>query len=75
SDTMDIYFNTAKENKSADIGGSIEKIVARGNVKIVRGENISYSQEATYSAADQKVVLTGRPKLVIYSTEGLHASP
>ena len=48
---------------------SINKIIASGNVKIVRGENISYSQEAIYTALDKKVVLSGHPKLVFYSTE------
>ena len=40
-------------------------IVADGNVKIIRGENITYSDRATYIDADKKVVLTGKPKLVI----------
>lgn len=42
-----------------------------GNVKIVKGENISYSEEAVYSAADKKMTLTGRPRLVIYSEDKL----
>jgi hypothetical protein len=48
--------------------------VAEGNVKIVRGENVSYSEEAVYTAADRKITLLGRPKLIIYSTEGMNAS-
>ncbi|MFC1704512.1 LPS export ABC transporter periplasmic protein LptC [Candidatus Omnitrophota bacterium] len=47
----------------------MDKIIARGNVEIHRGENTSHSQEAVYTAADKKVVLSGRPKLVFY-TEG-----
>ncbi|MCM8762793.1 MAG: LPS export ABC transporter periplasmic protein LptC [Candidatus Omnitrophica bacterium] len=74
SDVMDVYFNPAKDEKSKGMAG-IDKIVAKGNVKIVRGENTSYSQEATYLAKDKKIILTGKPKLVIYSTEGLNASP
>jgi LPS export ABC transporter protein LptC len=63
----------AKEGKEPDIMGnsSIERIVARGNVKIIRGENTSFSQEAVYNAIDKKIVLTGRPKLVFYTTEDL----
>ena len=80
SDIMDVYFNTsstatAKSDNPEGMGGSINKIVAKGNVKIVRGENTSYSQEAVYSAQDKKIVLTGKPKLIIYSTEGINASP
>lgn len=49
----------------------IEKIFARGNVKIVKGENVSYSEEATYTGADKKIVLTGKPRLILSSTEDL----
>ena len=79
SDIMDVYFFTSdKSGPKSDsstmlMGSKIEKIVSRGNVKIVRGENISYSDEAVYTAADKKIVLSGRPKLIIYSTEGLNA--
>ena len=76
SDIMDLYFSSKKAgspdlDKTPNIMGNnkIEKIVARGNVKIVRGENTSFSQEAIYNAGDKTIVLTGRPKLVFYSTE------
>lgn len=80
SDSMDIYFvatdkNTTQANEpGAVMGNKIEKIKALGNVKITRGENVSYSDEATYTAADKKIALTGKPKLIIYSTEDLNAS-
>lgn len=59
----------------ASMGSKIDKIVATGNVKIIKGQNISYCQEATYTASDRKIVLTGRPQLIIYSnsTEGMDA--
>ena len=47
------------------------EIVAEGNVKIMRGENITYSDKATYIEADKKVILTGNPKLVLYQEEGI----
>lgn len=77
SDKMDMYFNknAAGQDKSPTImGGKIDKVVARGNVRIVRGENISYSDEAVYSGLDKKITLLGKPKLVIYSTEEMSAS-
>lgn len=81
SDVMDVYFNTSdKENNqiAAEVpgmmGAKIEKIVARGNVKIIRGQNVSYSEEAVYTALDKRIVLTGKPKLIIYSTEDIGAS-
>jgi LPS export ABC transporter protein LptC len=82
SDRMEVYFiassqdNTEKVNKEPGLmGNKIDKIIARDNVKIIRGENISYSEEATYLASDKKVVLTGSPRLIIYSAGGnLNAS-
>ncbi|MCX5703233.1 MAG: hypothetical protein NT066_01900, partial [Candidatus Omnitrophica bacterium] len=82
SDKMDVFFTSNKgEPKAAGrpleanalMGNKVDKIIARGNVKVVRGENISYSDEATYSAVDKKLVLNGRPRLIMYSTEGLNA--
>lgn len=83
SDKMDVYFakpakkeakEQNKEESPAVLGANLEKIVARGNVKIIRGENISYSEEAVYTAGDKKILLTGRPKLIIYSSEDLNAA-
>jgi len=79
---MDVYFSLDKQNANpassdqtlAGMGSKLERIIAKGNVKIVKGENISYSDEAVYTAADKKITLLGRPKLIIYSTEDLNAS-
>ena len=56
------------------MSSSIDKIIARDNVRITRGKNVSYSEEAVYNAVDKKITLLGRPKLVIYSTKELNAS-
>lgn len=81
SDKMDVYFGASSgQDKGAagdtlsEMGSKIEKIVARGNVKIIRGENVSYSDEATYTASDKRITLSGKPKLVIYSAEEMNAS-
>ena len=84
SDKMDIFFiasnktdreaenaQGASDKTSSFMGSKIDKIIARGNVKVVRGENISYSDEAIYTASDRKITLNGRPRLIIYSSEGL----
>jgi LPS export ABC transporter protein LptC len=78
SDTMDVYFTqksgeAAASGDSAAMSSNIEKIVCKGNVKIVRGENVSYSDEAVYTMSDRKITLSGKPRLVIYSTEGMDA--
>lgn len=74
SDTMEVYFVTKsapKENETPGfMGSSIEKIIARGNVKVTRGENVSFSEEAVYSAREKKITLSGRPKLIISSKSG-----
>jgi LPS export ABC transporter protein LptC len=76
SDIMDIYFSRSKEAKpqspgpgSEMMGNQIDKIVARGNVKIIRGENVSYSDEAVYSSVTRKITLSGKPKLVLYTSK------
>ncbi|MFH1355280.1 MAG: LPS export ABC transporter periplasmic protein LptC [Candidatus Omnitrophota bacterium] len=73
-DRLDIYFSRAgtRDSSQGFMNNKIEKIVAKGNVKIVRDENVSYSQEAIYTAADKKIVLSGRPKLVISSAGDLN---
>lgn len=83
SDAMDVYFAmSSKSNESSSakdktpklMGTKINRINCRGNVKIVRDQNVSYSDEAIYSAAEKKVTLLGNPKLILYSTEDLGAS-
>jgi LPS export ABC transporter protein LptC len=74
SDKMLVYFipkqkTNASDQGSAVVSSAIDKIVASGNVRIIRGENISYSQEATYTAAGKKISLTGNPQIVIYQSE------
>jgi len=44
----------------------IRDIVAEGNVKIAKEDNVSFCDKATYIEAEKKVILTGRPKLVVY---------
>jgi len=79
SDKMEVYFNADKAKAKTDsaslvTAGSIERIVALGNVRITQGENISYSDKAVYTALNKKVTLTGRPQLVIYQTEQMNAA-
>ena len=57
-DTATAYYDTKTKQ--------VSKIVARGNVKIKREGSWTYSDEATYLAPEQKVVLTGSPKVMIY---------
>jgi len=61
SDKATMYFD-AKDKK-------LIKIVAEGNVRIIRGENTSFSQKATYFAQTKRVVLEGSPRLVVFPKE------
>lgn len=78
SDKMRVYFSAKgggdKARQPAAMSSSIDKIVAQGDVRILRGENISYSQEAVYTASDKKIVLTGKPHIEIYQTENMDAA-
>ena len=49
----------------------VKEIVAEGNVKIKQGENITYSDKAVYVESERKILLTGKPRLVIYQEGGL----
>jgi len=64
ADTMEIYFN---EDMS-----DISKMVCIGNVVIEQGENQTFAEKAVYDAVTKKLVLSGRPKLILL-TEGENA--
>jgi lipopolysaccharide export system protein LptA len=60
---MVVYYekSPAKEG-SEEFGARIDKIVATGNVKIVRAEGgIATGEKAVYYQQDEKLVLTGKP--------------
>lgn len=46
-------------------------IVAEGNVKIFKEGNTIYSERATYIEAQRKVILSGRPKIIIEAEGGV----
>lgn len=72
AEKMDVYFSSdgqGEQQIEGMEGMGIEKIVAVEDVEIHHGSNITYSQKAVYDAKTGKLTLTGRPKLVIYSTE------
>lgn len=58
-----VYYEEAPEKKgSKETGTKIDKIVATGDVKIVRAEGgVATGQKAVYYQLDEKLVLTGNP--------------
>lgn len=61
ADAVEIYFNEEMN--------SILKMVCTGHVKVIQGDNQTFAQKAVYDASTKKLVLTGRPKLILV-TEG-----
>ena len=57
SDRLDVYFSPETNQ--------VKCVVARGNVIIINGENITYSDKAIYLVDQGRVILPNRPKLVI----------
>lgn len=59
ADKMEVYFNPDTKQ--------ITEMVCTGHVSIIQGENTTYSEKAVYNARDQKLVLSGAPKLIFYA--------
>ena len=57
ADRIDVYFSPETRR--------VKCVVARGNVKIMNGKNITYSEKAIYLVDQGRVILPNRPKLVI----------
>ena len=57
ADRIDVYFNPKTRR--------VKCVVARGNVRIINGENVTYSEKAIYLVDQARVILPNRPKLVI----------
>jgi len=57
SDRMDVYFNEDTRR--------VRCVVARGNVRILKGDSVSYSEKAIYLVDRGRVVLPSQPRLVI----------
>lgn len=57
ADRIDVYFRPDTKR--------IKCVVARGNVMIINGENVTYSERAIYLVEEGRVILPNRPKLVI----------
>jgi lipopolysaccharide export system protein LptA len=66
ADKITVYLDPATKR--------VKEIVAEGNVCITRGENITYSDKATYVEADKKIILIGKPRLVIYQEGGIEGA-
>ena len=57
ADAARVYYEKKEE------GNEIREIVATGNVKIQEADRLAVAQNAVFMNAEQKIVLTGQPKV------------
>ena len=61
---LKIFYNEKRSGETATDSGSVEKMVATGNVRLVFEDKIAVAEKAIYTAADDSIVLTGgEPKV------------
>jgi lipopolysaccharide export system protein LptA len=58
----DITINSDKMLVYYAEDGKVTKIEAAGHVKVIKGERVITSDEATYFTEEEKVVFTGKPR-------------
>lgn len=65
-DRLTVFYSEkpAGGKKSSDLGGPVERIVVEGNVQITQGDRVATGKVATYYRAENKVILTGDPRVV-----------
>ena len=62
ADQMKVWFD--------DKNKKIRKVICSGHVSVIQGNNASYADEMVYSGDDQKLTMTGRPKLIFDTGDG-----
>ncbi len=65
ADQMTVYYRKT-EGKDAGQGGDaeeVEKIFAKGHVRIVKNNRTATGDDAVYYSAEQNVILTGNPRV------------
>lgn len=63
ADTAHVYFNPKQK--------SLEKVFCQGSVVIKKGEDTTHARQLTYIPGEGRVILEGRPRIVISSTQEL----
>ena len=62
ADIMKVWFD--------DKNKKIKKLYCSGHVSVIQGDNKSFADEMVYNGEDQRLIMTGRPKLVFDTGEG-----
>lgn len=65
ADHMTVYYRKVEKKDAAPGEGAeeVEKIFAKGHVKIIKNKRVATSEEAVYHSAEQNLVLTGNPEV------------
>ncbi|UCC94502.1 MAG: LPS export ABC transporter periplasmic protein LptC [Candidatus Omnitrophota bacterium] len=61
ADKATVFFDTKKKGMKG-----ITKIIAEQNVKIIKDENITFAEKATYLGDEGRIVLEGSPRLIYF---------
>jgi len=57
ADDAQVFYEKKEE------GNEVREIIATGNVKILKGEQVATAQKAVFINSEQKIILTGQPKV------------
>jgi lipopolysaccharide transport protein LptA len=60
-DKLFVYLNDGSAEDGSQDADRIDRIIAKGKVKIIRPDGEGTAEEALYDLIEQKVVLTGQP--------------
>lgn len=58
ADKATVYFNTTDK--------TIVKIICEGHVKIIRDDNVTFAEKATYIKDEERIILEGKPRLIYF---------
>ncbi len=53
-----VYFDT--------VNSQVNKVVAEGDVKVIRDDNVTFAERAIYFQKENKITLEGQPRLIIF---------
>lgn len=72
SDSLTVYYSQAADSKKTDgMEGTIKKICAVGNVKIMMDDKTAFAQNAVYTPDDSVLVLSGSDSKIVSANDSV----